>query len=268
MITGVVQDSVGQPIPYAVVIEKFARVGVIGDASGSFKIGIPDSLKNSAVTVSCLGYETSIIAISDFDESVVNHIVLKEKINLMNPVTVLSTRARFCPEVRGINAKRSGGQWFLQSGYELALLIPTTVADSGIIRAVRYFIAKDGIPTSPFRVVLYGVDPQTKAPGKILLDRDTIVQASRGNHWFEVDISSFNISVPTDGFYVAMQWLPGAEAYTKVSGDHTFNGNGQAVGLKRVEGMKSYVKTLTGTWTNFNQPLHPMFAAVLSKECR
>jgi hypothetical protein len=268
--SGVVQDSLNKPIPYATIIEQKGLIGVLSNGNGEFTIVIPDSLTSSTLSVSCIGYETTLIQIKDLKTGNSNEITLHEKQFILATVTVLSSRAKFCPEVRGVNNNKSKGNFLMKSGEELALFIPTTPADSGIVKAVRYYIRKEGVPDSPFRVKLYKVNSITKGPGELLLDHDTIVRAERGNRWCEIDLSAFNIPVPENGFFVAMQWLHDSKPYTKMMGDHTMSGNGQIVGLVKEPGMIHYWRTLTGSWINFQTVgnFHPMFAAVLSKECK
>ncbi len=269
-LSGVVQDSLDNPIPYATVVEQHGRAGEIANSVGYFTIIIPDSLMNSVITISCLGYESKQVTISTLKSDMTNTIVLREKTVVLTPVSVVALQTRYCPDVVGTKKKRAFGNFLMKAGWEMAVLIPTTLADTGFISAVRYYITKEGVPTAPFRVKLYDVDPVTQQPGNILLDHDTIVHAVKGGQWLEVDLRSFNIPIPANGFFVAMQWLPTAEEYSKTLGDRTIIANGQAVGLYRDDTRIHYVRDMTHDWFCFNQiaAQHPMFGAVLSKECK
>lgn len=180
-VTGSVVDSAGIAIPYASVVEEHRKFGMLTDANGRFEFSVPDSLKASQVIISCIGYESKSVSVSNLTASSYSMIVLNEKPFLLQDISVTSSRAKFCAERRGSSAKRSKGGFLWKAGSEMCVFIPSTPGDSaGIISAVRYFIGKRGISTAPFRVVLYKVDSITKGPGESLLEIDTIVHASKG----------------------------------------------------------------------------------------
>lgn len=271
-VMGSVVDSAGIAIPYASVIEEHHTFGLLTDANGRFIFSVPDSLKSSSVTFSCIGYESKFILISSLLSSQNSRVVLKEKPFLLHDVSVTSSKAKFCSERRGSLAKRSRGGFLFSAGSEIGVFIPTVPGDSdAVISAVRYYIGKRGIPTAPFRVVLYKVDSVTKGPGESLLEVDTIVHADKGGGWLEIDLRSYNIAVPQNGFFVGMQWLPDAEAYSESFGDHTMEGNGQVAGGTWDRTQSTWVRTLTVNWTRVdtikNSGFNAMFVAVISSEC-
>ena len=103
----------------------------------------------------------------------------------------------------------------------------------GYIRSVSFYIGENGFPREPFRVRLYRADGNYNAPNSDLLLDNVVVSAARGGGWFDVDLTSYNIPAPDEGFYVAMEWI--------VSGD------------------KFYTTNFMDNYTPYGQILRPTF---------
>ena len=80
---------------------------------------------------------------------------------------------------------------------------------------------------------LYKADGNYSAPNSDMLAESVIVSAARGGEWFTVDLTSYNIPAPEEGFYVAMEWI--------VSGD------------------KFYTTNFMDNYTPYGQILRPTF---------
>jgi len=79
-------------------------------------------------------------------------------------------------------------------------------ATLGTIRSASFFIGENGVPTHPFHLHLYAAGAQGQ-PGLDLLGQDIVVAAPRGNHWFTIDLTTYKIPAPSEGFFVAMEWI-------------------------------------------------------------
>lgn len=270
MIRGTITDSLGTGIPYASIIERQHRLGVLTDSEGRYRLFVADSLMSSSVTISCIGYESNTVSVTAFVAHQDSGFSLVARPYLLNEMAVTSPKTKYCAQRRGSLAKRSRGSFLFQSGAEICTFIPATDADSeAIIGSVRYFISKVGFPTAPFRITLYAVDSITKGPGVSLLNSDTIVHGSKGGAWLETDLRVFNIPVPTNGFFVGMQWLPDAQVYTEQFGEHLAKANGQSIGGRHDNSQNCWFRTLTLEWAplDFSGDFNPMIGATISSEC-
>ena len=147
--------------------------------------------------------------------------------------------------------------------------MPNT-GDSGIISKLRFYITKTGVPGTEFRAKLYSVDPETKGPGELLLENELIAGAKKGNEWVEFDITAYHIEIPAEGFFVAMQWLPGAQEYSLDLGKTTYTGEGQVLGLSKETPQKFWIKPFPADWIeSFTVPdIIPMIGADVLVKCK
>ena len=91
---------------------------------------------------------------------------------------------------------------------QIALFIENNLGENSIIKNVRYFIGDKGNCHMPFRVMLYSVDTITGKPMNKLLPDTIVVNAEHGNEWFNVDLSAYNLTFPTNGIFASMEWIP------------------------------------------------------------
>jgi len=50
-------------------------------------------------------------------------------------------------------------------------------------------------------------------PDSLLVRKDIIVQANQKGEWCQIDVSKYNIPLPVDGAYIAMEWLHNEKKY-------------------------------------------------------
>ncbi len=93
-------------------------------------------------------------------------------------------------------------------GGQVAILIKNESKEKQEIQNVRYFVGDKGDFSMPFRVMLYSVDSATGKRLNKLIPDTLIVNAKQGNEWFSVDVSEYNVLMPEDGVFAAMEWLP------------------------------------------------------------
>ena len=94
---------------------------------------------------------------------------------------------------------------------QMGLLIKNDDEIFGRILTVNYYMASlPGQKTHqrPFRVMIYDMDTLNNKPGKDILGEYLIVSLNNGRGWFEVDVSHYNIMLPSKGVFVGMEVLP------------------------------------------------------------
>lgn len=93
-------------------------------------------------------------------------------------------------------------------GSQYALFVrPKPQAAIGSVRSVSFFIDRSGASTRPFRVHLYRASQPSGTPGPDLLGQRLVVAAPKGGGWFTVDLNTYDIPAPAEGFFVAMEWI-------------------------------------------------------------
>lgn len=273
---GTVLDSATKkPVPYSLITANSGKLGTIANEKGEFALTLPDSIKNNFLSVSCLGFDTVIVSISHFIISTTGTIYLRHKIVTMPEVSITSTDNTALCKAQWGASRKAGGNVFWSAGWEMAIYISNPKGDSGIISKLKFYIQDRGVPETPFRAKLYYVNPNDKSPGGIMIDQDFILHATTGNQWATIDISAYNISIPKEGFFVSMEWLPcaTANAYTEIIYKKEFSGQGQVLGLsKEIKTNVTWAKPFLGEWMFMEHKEGPavnaMIGAEVMKKCK
>ncbi|WP_234736063.1 carboxypeptidase-like regulatory domain-containing protein [Tellurirhabdus bombi] len=191
----------GRPVPYALITDPQHRFGTYADTSGQFTARVPAGV--DTLLISCVGFLDTTVIISGLADKPV--ILLKAKETQLPEMIVRRRKPRIA--TLGALRRRTTYVWGNCSGrnIEYALLIRNPRSLNGYLNKIAYLIAREGIPTAPFRVRIYANNEGE--PGADLLPRSVIATARRGGNWCEVDLSDYNIRLPKEGVFVAMEWL-------------------------------------------------------------
>lgn len=199
----VIDHQTNQPVIYSTIELKALKTGTYTDSIGDFSI----KYKNSKDTLefNSLGYEMQKYCIMDLNDSI-NIIKLKPLIFELEEVVVVPHKVK---TIRlGITSKKP---WKFQIanifGGQYGTYIKNESKKTGHVKAVSFYIAKIGYPSAPFRIRIYEKDKINDCPGKDLLFENVIVSNNKGEGWFTVDISEYNVNFPLDGIYVMIEWI-------------------------------------------------------------
>jgi len=233
-ITGRVVDAATQsPIPFASINLREEQTGALTNEYGYFQMAMPTKVTEDSIIVMALGYKRTALFVNrgtNMEEVILQ--IPKQPIQLAN-IVVEASKVR--PLMLGAH-NNSPGAGMIQGmpGSQYAFLCKNEKAKKlGFIRSVAFYIGENGFPREPFRVRLYKADGNYNAPNSDMLGESVIVSAARGGEWFTVDLTSYNIPAPEEGFYVAMEWI--------VSGD------------------KFYTTNFMDNYTPYGQILRPTF---------
>ena len=97
--------------------------------------------------------------------------------------------------------------WWDKPGGQLAVVFTPTFYPA-VLTKVRFLVGISGVPTSEFRVRVFGgtvSDGPDESLG--LLKPEVTASAEFGNKWVEVDLSGQNIIIKSGDFCVSMEWL-------------------------------------------------------------
>ena len=72
---------------------------------------------------------------------------------------------------------------------------------------VSYYLSSKGNTNAPFRVRIYECDSVTGRPGDDMLPEIVVVKPNQGKGLFAINISKYNLKVPKNGFFVAMEGI-------------------------------------------------------------
>lgn len=252
-ITGkVVNALTDEPVPHVIVTDASRTLGIRTDTSGIFRFPLPtDTLLFSAP-----GYKSMRIGTSGVDSLEVR---LEENLLLMQPIPFPMNRP---PVTVRAGALRKHSQGRISdcdstSQSEFALFIPNDEKQRAILNKVSFYLLRAGKQRAPFRIRIY--QNQNGKPGSDLLDESVVVYPKWWKRWKEVKVGPYNLVVPREGFFVAMEWLSAPENhYTdriKITDGtlRTSECNGPVLGLTdEFKNCRWWSRSNAGVWFQMN----------------
>jgi len=205
----VIDKQTNQPIIYSTIELKALKTGAYTDSIGNFSIKFKNSM--DTLEFNALGYAMQKYCIKDLIDSK-NIIELNPHIFELEEVVVVPHKVK---SIRlGITSRKP---WKFQIanvfGGQYGTYIKNEYEKTGHVKAVSFYIAKIGHPNAPFRIRIYAKDKLNNCPGKDLLIENVIVSNNKGEGWFTVDVSKYNVNFPLDGIYVMMEWIYSGDQY-------------------------------------------------------
>ena len=97
--------------------------------------------------------------------------------------------------------------WTSETGSQLAVVFTPTFYPA-VLTKVRFLVGISGIPTTEFRVRVFG-GTVSDGPDEShdLLVSEVTASAEYGNKWVEVDLAGQNIIITSGDFCVSMEWI-------------------------------------------------------------
>ena len=212
-ITGRVVDAqTKDPLPFASVSLREEGTGALTNEYGYFQLAGLERITADSLIVMTLGYERSAIRIRRGKTEDLILELKKRPVQLEN-VTVKGGKVKNL----ALGARTNDpGEGMIQGlpGSQYAFFIKNEKQKKlGNVRTVSFYIGENGFPREPFRVRIYKADGNYNAPNTDLLTENVVVSANRGGEWYTIDLASYNIPAPEEGFFVAMEWIVGGDKF-------------------------------------------------------
>jgi hypothetical protein len=212
-------ETTGESIPYT-TIEIFEKeIGTAANSNGIFSLQLPNDFINQTLSISALGYSKKEIQINNEFDIKNCSIYLEPQIYTLPEFTFRDLSGQ-TEQLGNIPVDKEFGGIFSGSsiGKQVAVYMKTQTNYPAIIKSVSFHIEKKtrGFKraNTPFRIRIYGVDTISRGPGQDLIIEDLIVSGPKKGGWFTVDVSSYQIPVPENGFFVAMEWIYTDDKYS------------------------------------------------------
>jgi hypothetical protein len=184
----IISQDTKEPLPFTTIEIKALQTGTYTDDNGNFKIAVPEKNLQDTIEVSAIGYDKKTMKISELKSSAINRIELKYKVFVLKEVVIKPKKIKtiiagtteikpWSPEVANIFGAQKGCYIANKSG------------NSGLIKAVSYYIYNLGYTNAPFRIRIYRYNKVKKCPGEDLLKENIIVTDNNGPGWFRVDLA-------------------------------------------------------------------------------
>lgn len=202
----VVEEDSLTPVPYATIYFSGLQTGMISDINGDFDCRLSDDYADDTLVFSFMGYESKRILLKDFLKLEDRVIVLKKRIFKI-PEVHISSRDFKVISIGNMKNFPSGSLYMDTHGQQAALMIENDKDVCGKIVSVNYYLSSKGNTDAPFRVRLYLVDSVTGGPGNDMVPDILVVKPDIQRGWYSVDVRKYNLMIPEDGFFIAMEGI-------------------------------------------------------------
>ena len=171
--------SNSNPIEYGHIYLKEKPYGVLSNVDGIFNL--PNISQNDTLVISCVGYETLILKL-DTEKIKQQDIFLNPKIYNLTSAEIESGVPRIIksgflvPKIENdkitgtYHGRISNGYTLINTGFQRAIFIENTGKKVGLIQYIEFFLHKEGIANTPFRLRLYSVNDKGE-PKEDLLNK-------------------------------------------------------------------------------------------------
>ena len=205
VLEGNIMDKEDQaPISYATVQIKNTNLGVVADYKGSFSLELSDEHLGDTLTFYSMGYQKTHITVNNLLQKGTHRVFLTPEAIVLPNLEVTENKFQ---TIRAGNYQRGTGKSLYMDthGQQTALYIANKENYEGIIGSVQYYLSKEGNTDAPFRVRVYAINSETNGPGEDLLNEFLVVKPDTDHGWYAVDLSTYDIPLPEEGFFVAME---------------------------------------------------------------
>lgn len=192
-----------KPIPYSTVEVKNKGLGAASGLDGIFRLKLSYDIDGAdTLLIKSLGYFDSLLTLDEYQRNPKKNIKLRPKTFLLEALVVKPT-----PDIlkKGVFEKPTSLYSF-GLGNQIAVFMNNNEKVNGIIRSASFCIGQSPYPKTPFRVRIYGVN-ESGAPGEDLISEGIIIKGKKKKKWVKVDLSDYQIPVPQEGYFVAMEWI-------------------------------------------------------------
>jgi hypothetical protein len=197
---GVVLDSISkQPVSFANVWVENENKGATSEENGQFSIQTDE--ENKTLIISALGYETKKIKMAWATKVLLkpiafqlNEVEIRTK-KETKKLEIGNSKNRYCNQLSG------GLPWMFAKYFPYEVKYKLTPFIQNAI-----LFTDSEIKNATFKLRIFE-KTSDGLPGADLLEEDIIVIVKKGHHKNTIDLSKYNLSLPTNGLFVAFEWM-------------------------------------------------------------
>lgn len=208
----VLDEATRQGIAFATLGIKDQAIGSVADTNGQFTFSLPDGAAAPAeqVLVSCVGYQTASVALTDFKQGP-QLIRLRRSSQLLHEVLVRGGKVK-----SKVYGRTASSTLMVAAMYTEAALVHDELGkEQGTVLAIdrncylkdfNFHVAFNRFKSVTFRLNLYSV--KDGLPDQPLLEKDIRFDVTQPRGWVKVDLTAHNIYLQNlDKVAVTIQWL-------------------------------------------------------------
>lgn len=206
---GVVIDyESGKPVPYANVAIVEVKNGTMSDYKGYFELTIDSTDLKGTLNVSCLNYKNLTVKLAVLSMYENNKIIIKPLIYNIPEVIVKSKNSQNKIVLNKIKKSEISESFFFVQPRIFARYFPCNKECGGFTN-IKYlnigFAGSKQNENYKVRIRIFANDVKSNKPTEDILYQNLIITSKLGVN--KVDISEYNIKMPSEGIFVAVEWL-------------------------------------------------------------
>lgn len=211
----IIDKETKEPLPFTSVSLRDEQTGALSNEFGVFQLPAPSKNEQDSLVIMALGYKHMAVVVKRGVAQTTLVIEVPRMAIALSNVVVKGGKVKNLG--LGATASRPGeGLMQGQPGSQCAFFIKNDKNRRlGNIRSVSFYIGENGFPREPFRVRIYKSDGNYNAPNTDILTQNVVVSSPAGGQWYTVDLTTYNIVAPEEGFFVAMEWIVSGDKFFK-----------------------------------------------------
>lgn len=218
-ISGIITDSINNPIEYASIGVLNKALGTVSNSKGKFKLKLKNENQSDTLKISSLGFKSEEFIISKLDIGSTINIRLKTFAEPLNEVflttrkmkTYIDGKTRTNTKQHTIFANPDFPN--INLGTEIGRKFKLGVDDPSRLLKFRFFIQENNFDNVKFRINIYPLNDDNRPGNKLNIPNIYASATKDYTGWIEVNLSTYNIIVKED-IIVTVEWI-----------EHSANGN-------------------------------------------
>lgn len=191
-----------EPVPFVILSYFKNEVNIGSDYCNKNGFVIIKNNEFNKIEISCIGYESKIIT----DITIVDKVFLKKKVIALEEVVILNNNDKKI--LLGYTDKRKKISISGSKGFEICEFINNPYKSEKTIKSFLFKIKRKKSFRTAIRLHFYNKKDDKIAPGNEILKEDIIYYFDgKIKDLIEVDVSSYNIQLPSEGAFVGIEWL-------------------------------------------------------------
>lgn len=207
-ITGRVVDArTKAPISFASISLRVAGTGTLTNESGYFQMPESGEFKPDSLVFTTLGYCRRAVLVGPGQSE---DLRIEMNKGCLDGINIIYCPVKPSAAIRQAPSTSNGAMTGLP-GTQYAFFIENDNRKQfRKMRSVSFYIGENGLPTAPFRARIYQVDHVSHAPAADLLAELLVLEPNRSGQWYTSDLSRYDIAVPKDGYFIALDFRQSA----------------------------------------------------------
>ncbi|MCP2029588.1 hypothetical protein L1276_004775 [Flavobacterium sp. HSC-32F16] len=219
-ITGIILDSLKQPIPYANIGILNKPVGTVSNEKGEFSFILENTTNLDTLRISSLSYISKDILLKNLSDEKLT-LILKNHIEKLNEIIVSRSNLKNYNEGKDKSDTKQQVLFAnpnyknMNLGTEIGRKFSLGTKKPSLLTEFKFFIKENNFKKVKFRINIYSI--QNNKPDKKLNNSDIYSEVENSlKNWTVVDLTPFNIITQQD-IIIAVEWIEHSNDGNKLS---------------------------------------------------